>query len=122
MLLKDSSNLLIQPGKNTQCARFMKFCSKEEIQSKKNLILKYLNEAIAVEKSGLEVKFKQTKDYVIPIELKEAFQDNSELEKAFLKLTPGRQRGYLLYFGSARTERIKRKTADILAGKGINDI
>lgn len=35
---------------------------------------------------------KKTEDYEIPEELRQAFNDNPNLEEAFYKLTPGRQR------------------------------
>jgi uncharacterized protein YdeI (YjbR/CyaY-like superfamily) len=49
-----------------------------------------------------------------------------ELKKAFEKLTPGRQRGYLLYFSSAkqaktREDRIEKYVQHILDGKGLDD-
>ena len=45
---------------------------------------------------------------------------------AFAKLTPGRQRGYLLFFSSAkqsktRDSRIDKNVKRILAGKGLDD-
>ena len=48
------------------------------------------------------------------------------LKKAFAALTPGRQRGYLLHFSSAkqaktRQSRIEKCIPQILAGKGIDD-
>ena len=48
------------------------------------------------------------------------------LKKAFAKLTPGRQRGYLLFFSSAkqsktRDSRIDKNVKRILAGKGLDD-
>jgi uncharacterized protein YdeI (YjbR/CyaY-like superfamily) len=50
----------------------------------------------------------------------------SELKKAYNALTPGRQRGYLLYFGGAklartREARIEKHVPRILAGKGLDD-
>jgi uncharacterized protein YdeI (YjbR/CyaY-like superfamily) len=48
------------------------------------------------------------------------------LKKAFSALTPGRQRGYLLYFSSAkqsktREARIEKYMPQILKGKGLED-
>jgi uncharacterized protein YdeI (YjbR/CyaY-like superfamily) len=45
---------------------------------------------------------------------------------AFERLTPGRQRGYALYFTGAkqsktRAERVERCIPLILEGKGLND-
>ena len=49
-----------------------------------------------------------------------------ELREAFEELTPGRQRGYLLFFSGAkqsktRIERIDKYTEHILEGIGLND-
>jgi uncharacterized protein YdeI (YjbR/CyaY-like superfamily) len=48
------------------------------------------------------------------------------LKKAFESLTPGRQRGYLLYFSSAklaktREARIEKYIPYIMKGKGFDD-
>ena len=48
------------------------------------------------------------------------------LKKAFEKLTPGRQRGYLLHFSSpkqskTRESRIEKCIPQILDGKGLTD-
>jgi uncharacterized protein YdeI (YjbR/CyaY-like superfamily) len=53
-------------------------------------------------------------------------QRDSRLANAFDALTPGRQRGYVLYFTGAkqsetRTARIKKYVPKILAGLGFHD-
>lgn len=62
----------------------------------------------------------------MPPELQEAFKNNPKLELAFKKLTPGRQRGYLLYFAQAkqsktRASRIEKSLSKIFEGKGYNE-
>ena len=52
--------------------------------------------------------------------------ENAALKTAFNALTPGRQRGYLLYFSSAkqsktRESRIENSISKILDGKGLDD-
>ena len=69
---------------------------------------------------------KKTSDYEVPEELEKVFKENSDFKKAFKALTPGRQRGYLLYFSGAkqsktRESRIEKCTAKIFSGKGLND-
>ena len=59
-------------------------------------------------------------------ELIETFEKDEAYKEAFYKLTPGRQRAYLIYFSGAkqtetRISRIEKHTAGILAGRGIND-
>ena len=126
VLLNDSEKLLIQQTKNVQAARQMRFTNLQELIDLKSVIKSYIFEAIEVEKAGLEVNMKKTADFEMPAELSQAFESNSELETAFYNLTPGRQRGYLLYFSEAkksktRTGRIEKSTQKIVEGKGYNE-
>ena len=125
-LLKDAKKLLIQPGENTQAARQLRFTSEAEIVKLKAVIKAYVEEAIAAEKAGLEVTYKTTAEFVVPEELKKKWVEMPMLKKAFKALTPGRQRGYLLYFAAAkqsktREVRIEKCVEDIFSGKGLND-
>ncbi|MBU3025192.1 YdeI/OmpD-associated family protein [Zobellia galactanivorans] len=125
-LLNDANNLLIQQTENVQSARQIRFRNKQEIIDLKSVIKTYIFEAIEVEKTGLEVKMKKTSEFEMPQELDEALKNNHELETAFYNLTPGRQRGYLLFFSQAkqsktRISRIEKSTPKILEGKGLND-
>ena len=83
----------------------------------------YLDEAIEVEKAGLEVAYKETSDFDMPEELQKKLDEDPDLKAAFEALTPGRQRGYLLYFSGAkqsktRASRVERYRQHILDGKG----
>ncbi len=126
VLLDDKANILIQQTKNTQSARQIRFTDADEIVEMEHIIKAYVNEAIEVEKAGLEVDFKDTSEFEFPEEFQNKLDDNPELEKAFEALTPGRQRGYLLYFSGAkqsktREARVERYVQHILDGKGLND-
>jgi uncharacterized protein YdeI (YjbR/CyaY-like superfamily) len=123
-IMKDPKKILIQQTKNVQSARQLRFTSLSQIQKMENTIKTYIKVAIQVEKSGAKVPMKQTEQYAVPTELVNAFDSSPKLKEAFDKLTPGRQRGYLLYFSSAkqaqtRIERIKKCTPAMLQGKGI---
>ena len=89
-------------------------------------VLKLLiKEAIQIEKDGLKLAKTPSTIDMIP-ELKEAFKKNPSLKKAFEGLTPGRQRGYHIFFSQAkqsvtRVSRIEKYTRQILAGKGMQD-
>lgn len=125
-LLKDSSDLLVQQTKNVQAARQLRFKGVQEIKDQEKTIKAYTFEAIEVEKAGVAVAMKKTSDYEVPEELEKVFKENSDFNKAFKALTPGRQRGYLLYFSGAkqsktRESRIEKCTAKIFSGKGLND-
>lgn len=125
-LLNDPEGILVMQTENVQSARQIRFTSAKQITELKNSIKAYVYEAIEVEKAGLKVKLKKTAEFAMPDEFKEALAKNKDLKTAFEKLTPGRQRGYLLFFGSAkqaktREARIEKYTPVILEGKGLED-
>lgn len=125
-LMKDPKKLLIQQTENVQSARQMRFSNIREILDLAPAIKAYFKEAIRVEKSGEKVALKKPSEYKIPAEFKTRLDSFPGLKKAFEKLTPGRQRGYLLYFGSAklaktREERVEKNIPRILDGKGLED-
>jgi uncharacterized protein YdeI (YjbR/CyaY-like superfamily) len=125
-LMKDPKNILVQQTENVQSARQIRFTNLNEIVKHKSVIKSYIKNAIEVEKSGSKIEMKMTTEYKIPGEFQSALSEMRELKTAFYKLTPGRQRGYLLYFSSAkqsktRNERIEKYIPKILDGKGLDD-
>jgi uncharacterized protein YdeI (YjbR/CyaY-like superfamily) len=125
-LLNDPNGILVQQTENVQAARQLRFTSIKEITSQEKTIKAYIYEAMEVEKAGLKVKLKKTTEFKMPEEFKTVLGKNKALKKAFEALTPGRQRGYLLYFSSAkqvktRESRIEKYTKHILNGKGLED-
>ena len=124
-LLKDTKQLLATPSENSNASRQLKFTDTKQIIKFEKEILKYIKEAVAIEQSGAKIPKPKSEKEIIP-ELKKEFEDNPELEDAFYKLTPGRQRGYLIYFSDAkqsatRTSRIQKYINKILDGKGFHD-
>ncbi|WP_223033396.1 DUF1801 domain-containing protein [Hanstruepera marina] len=125
-LLKDSEKLLVQQTKNVQSARQIRFTDLPEIEELEPTIKAYIKEAIQIEKSGLQVEKKSTSDYEMPEELKQKFSEDNNFKQAFENLTPGRQRGYLLYFNKpkqskTRISRIDKNVSRIMDGYGFND-
>ena len=125
-LLNDAKNILIQQTENVQAARQVRFSNAAQIAKLATILKAYIFEAIEVEKSGLKVEVKQTSAYEIPVEFKNNLVEMPGLKKAFEKLTPGRQRGYLLHFSSpkqskTRESRIEKCIPQILDGKGLTD-
>ncbi|MCK9686225.1 YdeI/OmpD-associated family protein [Scleromatobacter humisilvae] len=125
-LLKDTKGLLVQPGENSQSQRQMRFTSVGEIGKLEKAIKGFVKQAVEVEKSGLKVAFKKSSDLVYPKEFQDRLDRNSALREAFLKLTPGRQRQYHLYFTGAkqsatREARVEKAIPLILDGMGMND-
>lgn len=125
-IMNDPNQLLIQQTENVQAARQIRFINMEEIILQKLILKSYIKNAIEIEKSGVKVEMKKSSEYKIPKEFQSALNEMSELKLAFDKLTPGRQRAYLLYFSSAkqsktRNERIEKYIPKILDGKGLED-
>jgi uncharacterized protein YdeI (YjbR/CyaY-like superfamily) len=125
-LLKDTDGILVKAGENTQAARQIRITSLREIGEKEAILKAYLHNAIEVEKAGLEVVYKKTTDYKIPEEFQKKLDEIPALKTAFAALTPGRQRGYILYFSAAkqsktREARVEKCMKQILKGKGLLD-
>jgi uncharacterized protein YdeI (YjbR/CyaY-like superfamily) len=125
VLLSDPASILVQPGSSSQSARLIKFTSTEQIIQLKEVLQTYIGEAIAIAQAGGKVQFKQNPEPV-PDELLEKFNEYPELEQAFYALTPGRQRGYIIYFSQpkqaqSRYNRIEKCIPQILNGVGLHD-
>lgn len=124
-LLNNEENLLEKPGENTQAARIFKVMGMEDLDGKKELIQSYIYEAIEAEKAGLEVTFKKNPE-PMPKELIQKMEEDAVFKNAFEALTPGRQRGYIIYISGAkqsstRQKRIEKYTEQILNGVGLHD-
>jgi uncharacterized protein YdeI (YjbR/CyaY-like superfamily) len=124
VFLKDEAAKLVnaQDGK-TKSLRQWRFESGDDLNEK--LILQYVKEAIEIEKAGLAVK-PEKKSNAIPELLQHALNENEELNVAFSKLTPGKQREYSEYVTEAKQEKTKLSRLDkiiplITDGKGLND-
>jgi uncharacterized protein YdeI (YjbR/CyaY-like superfamily) len=125
-LLKDARGILIQQTENVQAARQVRFTHVREIVKLKAVLKAYIQEAIGVEKAGLEVAYKKTSEFKMPEEFQKKLNEMPALKTAFAALTPGRQRGYLLYFSAAkqaktRESRIEKCMDLIFDGVGLND-
>jgi uncharacterized protein YdeI (YjbR/CyaY-like superfamily) len=125
-LLNDDNGVLIQQTENVQSARQIRFTNIRDIYDMEPILKAYIYEAIEVEKAGLKVNYKKATEFKIPEEFQNKLDEDPALKTAFYALTPGRQRGYLLYFSSAkqsktREARIEKYTKQILKGKGLDD-
>ncbi|WP_300601625.1 YdeI family protein [Niabella sp.] len=125
-LLQDPAGILIQQTENVQSARQIRFTNIKEIKQQTAQIKTYIYEAIEVERAGLKVPLKKTKDYAVPEEFQQKLDALPALKKAFAALTPGRQRAYLFYFSQAkqsktRAARVEKYIPNILEGKGPED-
>ncbi|MFN5333251.1 MAG: YdeI/OmpD-associated family protein [Bacteroidota bacterium] len=124
-LMEDPYQILERPGPNSQEGRFIRFTQLSQAQEIKGKIKEYLLQAIAVERSGKKSSSKPTIP-LLPEELLQKFEEHPGLQTAFLALTPGRQRGYVIHFSEAkqsatRLNRIEKYVPKIFAGKGMLD-
>jgi uncharacterized protein YdeI (YjbR/CyaY-like superfamily) len=124
-LLNDANGILKKPGESTQAARRIRFTNVREIVEMEPILKAYIHEAIEAEKAGLKVNFKKNPEPV-PEELQNKLDEIPALKTAFNALTPGRQRGYILYFSApkqskTRESRVEKCMQQILNGKGLND-
>ena len=122
-LLNDPKCLLKQFG--WQAARRIPYTNVREIVEMEPILKAYICEAIEAEKAGLKVNYKKNPE-PIPEELQNKLDEIPALKTAFDALTPGRQRGYVLYCSAAkqsktRESRVEKCMPQILNGKGLND-
>ncbi|MGB5737847.1 MAG: DUF1801 domain-containing protein [Woeseia sp.] len=123
-LLKDPYKVLEVQGPNSRAGYRMRFTSIQDVARLKRAIKACVREAIAVEAAGLKVAKAKAPGY--PAELLEKFAGDPDFKAAFSKLTPGRQRGYVLHFSEAkqantRIRRIDKYRQNILDGKGFQE-
>lgn len=125
VFLEDKYNVLVnaQEGK-TKSLRQWRFASISEIDEKK--ILEYINEAIEIEKKGLKIAPERFVEIPVAEILEKEFKNDKILKNAFEKLTPGKQKEYIVYINEAKQEATKLKRLEkikpmISQGIGLND-
>src|SRR5262249_49400684 len=101
------------------------FTNVREIVAIEPVLKAYISEAIEAEKAGLKPTVKKNPE-PIPEELQAKLDEIPALKTAFNALTPGRQRGDILYCSGAkqsttRAARVEKCMPQILDGKGLND-
>ncbi len=125
-LLNDAKGILVQQTENVQAARQIRFTNVREIAKLKPILKVYIYEAVEVEKAGLKVNLRKTSEFKVAEEFQHKLDELPALKKAFKALTPGRQRGYILYFSQpkqskTRASRVEKCMPQIFNGKGLND-
>lgn len=125
VFLKDEYKVLVnaQEGK-TKSLRQWRFTSKNEIDEKK--IAEYIKEAIEIEKKGLKIKPEKFQPLPVPELLMNELKKNKNLKTNFEKLTPGKQKEYIVYINEAKQENTKLNRLEkikpmILQSVGLND-
>ncbi len=125
-LMTDPERVLEKQGPNTQHADMIRFVDTADVLKMKPIILAYLEEAKGYAEAGIRPP-KEEGDLELPDELVEAMDADPELAEAFHRLTPGRQRSYVINLNSAkasatRATRIVKFRDRILAGRGANEL
>lgn len=124
--LKDKKKHLINANEGvTKSLRQWRFTSTEEINEKE--ILAYILEAIENEKQEKIIKPEKTKtEIIIPMQLQNELDANSDLNEAFQKFSPYKQKEFIEYIETAKREetklsRIEKIKPMLLNGIGLND-
>lgn len=125
-LMPDPEGLLVQQTEYVRSARQIRFTALDQIEGKAATLKAYVEAAIAVEQAGLKIAPRKTADFPVADEFRARLEEDAALKAAFEGLTPGRQRGYLLHFSSAkqsktRQARVGKNLARIMAGLGLDD-
>jgi uncharacterized protein YdeI (YjbR/CyaY-like superfamily) len=125
-LVPDPRNLLTLPSENSQSSKQLRFVDLAFLIDNEQAIFELINQAIEVEKAGKKIIYKSVDEYEMTEELTRVFLEDPQFEQAFKALTPGRQKGYLLFFAQAkqsktRLDRIEKYYEHILSGKGMMD-
>lgn len=125
-LLDDTHGILIQQTENVQAARQIRFTDLKQITEQESILKAHIYEAIEVEKAGLKVELKTPNEFNVAEEFQTKLDETPALKTAFEKLTPGRQRAYLLHFSQpkqskTREVRVEKSIPKILDGKGLDD-
>jgi uncharacterized protein YdeI (YjbR/CyaY-like superfamily) len=121
-LMKDPEGVLELQGPNARHKDMFRFTENAQVAAAEPVIAAYLGEAMGYAEAGVKPP---KEDYELdwPEELVEALDADSELAEAFHRLTPGRQRSYVINLNGAkavatRVARIAKFRGHILAGKG----
>lgn len=122
-LLQDSVRVLVKQGDNTRHPDVIRFTDHTQVDALASTIVDYLREAMGYAETGARPST-EVAEMQLPIELREVLNSDSTLAEAFDRLTPGRQRSYILHLTSAkqsatRVSRIHACRDKILAGKGL---
>ena len=121
-LLKDPNGILEKSGPYTRHPDMIRFLKNTQVAEMEQSITSYLKEAMRYAEEGIKPP-KEQSEIELPGELVETLESDPELADAFHRLTPGRQKSYVINLNSAkksetRISRIAKYRDKILAGKG----
>jgi uncharacterized protein YdeI (YjbR/CyaY-like superfamily) len=124
-LMSDPDGILEKRGPNTRHPDMICFTDAAQVVAMEGTITAYLQEAIGYARAGVK-PVKETGEIELQPELVVALDSDPEFSEAFIALTPGRQRSYVLHLGSTensttRMARIGKFRQKVLVGKGWNE-
>lgn len=124
-LLKDAARVLERQGPNTRHPDTIRFTGNDQVAAKEAAIRACLQEAMGYAEAGIRPN-RASEDLELPAELSDALQADPLLADAFHRLTPGRQRSYVIHLNAAkktetRVSRILACRDRIFAGKGAQE-
>lgn len=126
-LLRDPEGVLERQGPNTRHPDMLRFTANAQVAAMERTIRAYLQEAMAYAQAGIKPQPAPSPDVLaLPPELAQALHDDPALAEAFGRLTPGRQRSYVILLNAAkkpqtRIARIAACRERMLAGKGAQE-
>ena len=98
-LMKDPAGVLEKQGPNTRHPDMFRFVDTAQVLKMKPIILAYLEEAKGYAEAGIKPP-RENDEIELPDELVEALDADPELAEAFHRLTPGRQKSYVINLNS----------------------
>ena len=125
VFLTDPLQVLISASEGkTKALRQWRFTDVKDMDERK--ILDYINESIQTILDGKEIKIEKAAAKKVEGLLKSYLAAHADLQEAFDKLTPGKQREYIEYIEEAKQEKTKQTRLEkihplILQGKGLHD-
>ena len=124
VFLKDEAKVLVNANEGvTKGLRQWRFTSVDDVNE--NLVLHYINEAIANEKAGLAIK-PEKKEAMKCDFFEGELKKNSKLNVAFEQFSPYKQKEFWEFMATAKQEKTKITRLEkirpmILDGIGLND-
>lgn len=124
-LLKDPERVLERQGPNTRHPDMLRFTDNAQVAARERTIRAYLQEAMAYAQAGVKPP-PAPAELELPPELVQVLDADPALAEAFRRLTPGRQRSYVILLSAAkkpetRLARIASVRERMLAGKGAQE-
>jgi uncharacterized protein YdeI (YjbR/CyaY-like superfamily) len=124
-LLTGNSHVLVKSGPNSSHPDGVRFTSNNEVEALAPALRDLLAQAMRHAEAGTR-PVRDVRELVLPQELSAALGRDQDLAQAFGRLSPGRQRSYVVALSSAKTSstreaRIMRFRERILSGRGATE-